>query len=164
MERVLKIGMLTALEWLLLLALWMGFVSQWSKAEFLFGILFATVGAIADAVVKKEGLAKFKPKLSWLVLIFWEPWYAIDGTSATLKAIGRKLMGKKSEAQFKVDSFDAPGDDPRSSAKRALAIAYMTIPPNFIIVGIDNEKRQVLIHQVEPTSTPLIAQKLGIHG
>src|SRR5579884_77126 len=117
MERALKLGLLTAFEWIVLLVLWMAFVSQWKMSEFLFGVLFATIGAVADAVVKKEGLAKFKPKLKWLLLIFWEPWYALDGTWATLKAIAKKLAGKKSEAQFKVDSFDAPGLDAESAAK-----------------------------------------------
>lgn len=164
MSRVLKLAVVTAIEWLFLVTLWMLFVSQWKKGELLIGILVAGIGAFADALAKKESFAKFKPKLSWLVLIFWEPWYAIDGTWATLKAIAKKLMGKKSEAQFKVAGFDAPGDDAQSAAKRALAIAYMTIPPNFIIVGIDEKKGQVLIHQVEPTPTPLIAKKLGIQG
>jgi hypothetical protein len=157
-----RIGLMAGVEFVFLLLLWEAFVSNGSKAELLVGSIAAAIGAVADAVVKSGGLAKFKPKASWLALIFWEPWYAIDGTWATLKAVAKKLAGMKSEAQFKVSGFDATGDSAQAAAKRALAIAYMTIPPNFIIVGIDREKGQVLIHQVEPTPTPLIAKKLGI--
>ena len=162
MTYAFKIGLLTLLEWVFLVALWMAFVSQAKKTELLVGMAAATIGTVADAVVKKEGFAAFSPKPQWLALIFLEPWYGLDGTWATLKAFAKKLVGKKSEAQFKVDAYDATGDDPESAAKRALAIAYMTIPPNFIIVGIDEKKGQVLIHQVEPTPAPLIAKKLGI--
>jgi multisubunit Na+/H+ antiporter MnhE subunit len=163
MCRALKIGVLTLVEWAFLLALWMCFVSQIRKDELLVGVAAAAIGVVADAVVKAEGFAKFSPKASWLALIAWEPWYALDGTWATLKAIARNLAGLKSQAQFKVASFDAGCDDAQSAAKRALAVTYMTIPPNFIVVGIDRQHKQVLIHQVEPTPNPLIAQRLGIH-
>ncbi len=153
-----------SIEWALLLGLWMAFVSNPKKDELLIGVAVALIGAVADAVVKKEGFAKFKPKFSWLMLIWWEPWYSITGTWSTLKAVAEKLMAKPSKAQFKAAKYDTTGEDDESAAKRALAVAYMTIPPNFIIVGIDKEKGEVLIHQVEPTPVPLITKKLGIQG
>lgn len=164
MTRVSKTLAGASIEWLLLLGLWMAFVSQVTKDELLVGVATAAIGAVGDAIVKEKKFAKFKPKLSWLLLICWEPWYAIDGTWSTLKAIAEKLMGKPSKARFKAAKYDANGEDAQSAAKRALAVAYMTIPPNFIIVGIDRDKGEVLIHQVEPTNVPLIARKLGIHG
>jgi hypothetical protein len=57
--------------------------------------------------------------------------------------------------------FDSGGDDPESAARRALAIMYTTIPPNFVVVGIDRKKNLMLVHQVSPTPTPLIAKRLG---
>ncbi len=163
MKRGLKIGLLTFAEFLVLFGLWMAFVSNPKLSELWVGLVVAAIGAVADAIVKKEGLARFNPKLSWVLLIFWEPWYTLTGTWAVLKALVRTALGKKSEAQFTVKGYDYGGQDARSSAKRTLATTYMTIPPNFIIVGIDRRKQQVLVHQVEPTSTPLIAKKLGVH-
>jgi hypothetical protein len=87
MTAKLKSVLLTCAEWLFLLLLWAAFVSKLDKDEFLVGVLAASLGAIADFVVKIQGFAKFKPKLNWLVLIFWEPWYALDGGWVVLKAI-----------------------------------------------------------------------------
>lgn len=162
MLRVVRVGLLTAVEWVLLLALWMAFVSQWSKAEFLFGILFATVGTIADAVVKEEGLAKFHPKASWVALIFWEPWYVLKGTYVTFKALLQEVAGRHPDSKFETAGYDTAGTDARSDAKRALAIAYLTIPPNSIIVGIDRDKKQILIHHIIPSPPSIMARKLGV--
>ncbi|HVZ16121.1 MAG TPA: Na+/H+ antiporter subunit E [Terriglobales bacterium] len=164
MPRALKIGLSSGIIWLILLVLWFLFVSQWKKDELLVGVVVAATAALANMVVEAQGFARFRPKLSWLMLIWWQPWYAIDGTWATLKAMAEKLMGKKSKAQFKVAGYEANCNDARSAAKRALAVAYLTIPPNSIIVGIDRDKGQVLIHEMQPAPIPLIAKKLGIQG
>ena len=162
MSRALKLGLLTGLEWLFLLALWMAFVSTWSKAELLIGMLAATIGAVADAVVKKEGLAKFKPKLSWVLLIFWEPWYVAQGAYFSFKAFFCQLLGVRPRSGFQVAEYDAVGDDERSAAKRALAITYLTIPPNSIVIGIDRERKQALIHHIVPPTESTMARKLGV--
>lgn len=151
----------TAVEFALLFLLWMLFVSQIKRAEVYVGIAVALVGALADQLVKHEDAISFRPRLSQALLIFSEPYYAITGSAALLKALWRKFTGKPSEAQFRAIAYDAGGDDPQSQARRCLTVAYLTIPPNSIIVAIDRERGQMLVHQISPTPTPLIARKLG---
>ncbi|MBV8205687.1 MAG: hypothetical protein JO041_02760, partial [Acidobacteria bacterium] len=76
-------------------------------------------------------------------------------------ALAKRLMGRPSEAQFKALRFDAGQDDDESEARRALAITYFTMPPNFVVLGIDRKRQLMLIHQVEPTGVPIIAKRLG---
>ena len=57
--------------------------------------------------------------------------------------------------------FDPGGSDPESAARRALAIAYTTIPPNFVVLGIDLDKRVMLVHQVSESETPTMTRNLG---
>jgi len=100
--------------------------------------------------------------LRWLVLGLWEPWYALSGTAAILKALVRQLLGRsRSEAQFRAVRYDYGGEDEGSCAKRARFVAYMTMVPNFIVVGIDHKSHLALIHQVSPTETPRIGRLLG---
>lgn len=155
--------LLSGVEWILLLGLWMLFVSQWKKDEFLIGIAVAFVGAVADAIVKSEGFGKFSPRPTWVLLIFWTPYYIAKGVWATLKAFCAELFGYSPQSQFIAKPYK-PGKsaDATSSAKRALATAYLTIPPNSIVVGIDSEHEQVLIHQIMPEPVSLMAQKLGV--
>ena len=162
--RVLRAIVFSTIEFLFLLGLWMLFVSQMQRAELIAGICAAGLGALGDGIVKSKRLAKFRPKPQWLWLFSWEPWYVLDGSAAILWALVKRLLGKKSEAQFRVVPFRAGGDDSESAARRALAITMTTIPPNFIVVGIDTDKNFMLVHQVSPTGTPLITKKLGAMG
>ena len=155
--------LLFAVEWVLLVVLWMLFVSQWNKDEFLIGIGAAFVGAIADAIVKSEGFGKFSPKPKWVLLIFWTPYYVAKGVWATLKAFGAELFGHSPRSRFIAKTYKpAKSNDLTSSAKRALATAYLTIPPNSIVVGIDSEHEQILMHEIVPEPVSRMARKLGV--
>ncbi len=156
-----RAALVSSVEFLFLLGLWMIFVSMAKVDELVVGIGAALISAFADGVVKAKNFAVFAPHLKSMLLVFWEPWYALDGTAAIFLALGKHIMGKKSEAQLRAIPFDGGGDDPESAARRALAIMYTTIPPNFIVVGIDRDKNLMLVHQVSPTGTPLITQRLG---
>ncbi len=148
-------------EWLLLIGLWELFVSTTSLSEFLVGIFAAALASTAAAVVEGNYFARFAPLPSWIMYVFWEPYYAITGTWAILVALAKKLAGHEPDSKLSVVKFPAGGEDDRSAARRALMITYMTLPPNFVVIGIDKKKNQVLYHQVSATGVPLIAQKLG---
>jgi multisubunit Na+/H+ antiporter MnhE subunit len=159
--RVFKAIEFSSIEFLFLLGLWMLFVSSTQLAEFTAGIGGAALGGVADGLVKSKRFAKFRPRLKWLWLFAWEPWYVLTGSASIFWALARRLAGKKSEAQFRVVPFRAGGDDSESAARRALALTLTTIPPNFIVVGVDKERNFMLVHQVSPTGTPLVTKKLG---
>jgi multisubunit Na+/H+ antiporter MnhE subunit len=148
-------------DFFVLFCLWMLFVSQVQRNEMLAGIGAAFIGTVASALLKAQDYAKFKPKVEWLLLSTWEIWYVISGTWAIMVAMARRIAGKPSEAQFKAVKFRAGGDDPESWARRTLVTVYATIPPNFIILGIDTQRNLMLVHQVAPTGTPEIAKRLG---
>jgi multisubunit Na+/H+ antiporter MnhE subunit len=156
-----RAALISSVEFFFLLGLWMIFVSMAKIDELLVGVAACLISAFADGVVKAKKFATFYPHLKSILLVFWEPWYALSGTAAIFVALARHLIGKKSEAQLRAIAFDAGADDPTSAARRALAIMYTTIPPNFVVVGIDRDKKLMLVHQVSPTGTPLIAQRLG---
>ena len=160
-DRVLKAVVLSSVEFLFLFGLWMLFVSQTPRAELVAGIFAAAIGAVADGVVKAKRFAKFRPRLKWFWLFAWEPWYVLTGSAAIFWALARRLAGKKSEAQFRVVPFRADGNDSETAGRRALALTLTTVPPNFIVVGIDKQRNFMLVHQVSPTGTPLVTKKLG---
>jgi len=151
----------SAVEFVLLVGLWMLFVSTLSRAEFVAGLVAAAIASFADAVLKSQGFAKFRPRATWLLLATWEVWYSLSGTWAIMVALAKRVAGKKSEAQFRAVKFDAGGDDGESWARRALVTMYTTIPPNFVVIGIDRDHDLMLVHQVSPTGTPEIAKRLG---
>jgi hypothetical protein len=164
MTRLSKAIAGSAVEWFSLLALWMAFVSQTKRDELLVGVVAALIGAIADADVKRENFFEFEPKASWVMSGLLLPWYAAQGCYLTLKAFFLYLFGRHPESNFKVAGFDATGNDSRSAAKRGLAEAYLTIPPNSIIIGIDRERGRVLMHEIVPSPSTMLEKQLGVHS
>lgn len=152
----------STIEWVVLLALWMAFVSQAKKDEFLIGLAVALIGALADATVKRQEFFKFEPKASWIFYGLTLPWYATRGFLLTMKAFFMRLSGKHPDTHFRTYGYDATGDESRAAAKRAIAVAYLTIPPNSIIVGIDKEQGRVLTHQIISTRSNMLEKKLGV--
>lgn len=140
------------------------FVSQMQRAEFIAGVCAAALGAVGDGIVKSKRFAKFRPRPKWLVLFSWEPWYVLEGSAAILWVLAKRLLGRKSEAQFRVIPFRSGGDDSESAARRALAVITVSISPETIVVGIDRHREFMLLHLIAPTATPKIARKLGATG
>jgi multisubunit Na+/H+ antiporter MnhE subunit len=160
-DRVLKEITFSGLEFLFLLGLWMLFVSQLRRAELVAGVCAAALGAVAEGIVKARRLAKFRPRSRWLALFTWELWYVLTGSAALMRALARRLTGKKSEAQFRVVPFRAGGTDSKSEARRAIAITATSVAPDTIVVGIERERDFLLLHQIAPAATPQIARRLG---
>jgi hypothetical protein len=60
--------------------------------------------------------------------------------------------------------FDAGGDDDESSFRRALAIAWTTATPNFVVVGIDRERGLLVYHQIRRSDVPEMTKRLGVRS
>ncbi len=151
----------SGVEFLILLGLWVLYVSQVQTNEILAGVAAALIAAVADAILKAENFAKFQPRFKWLLLITWEVWYVISDTWAIMRALARRVLGEESQAQFKAVKVAAGGNDAESWARRALVTVYCTLPPNSIVIGIDREQKLMLVHQLSPSGTPDIAKQLG---
>lgn len=164
MTRLSKAIVGSAIEWFFLLVLWMAFVSNPKQDELLVGLAVAAIGALADAHVKREKFFKFEPEPNWVLSGLMLPWYAAKGCGLTLKAFFLYLFGWRPETGFQVSRFDATGDDSRAAAKRALAEAYLTIPPNSIVIGIDKERGQMLTHNILPSPPNKLDKKLGVQS
>ncbi len=156
-----RAALVSSVEFLFLLGLWMIFVSMAKVDELVVGIGAALISAFADGVVKAKDFAVFAPHLKSMLLIFWEPWYALKGTAAVFSVLSRRIAGKKSPALVKAIPFDVGGDNPESAARRALAVIFTTISPDTVVIAIDRNKELMLVHQIKPGGTPLITQRLG---
>jgi multisubunit Na+/H+ antiporter MnhE subunit len=159
---VIKFLLISAAEFVILLGLWMIFVSLPELNEILAGLGAALLGAVGDAVVKAADSSRFRPRLRHVLLILAEPWYIANDTFVVFWELVRRMAGLPSRSQLKVIPFEGGGDDMDANARRALATAYSTIAPNTIVLGIDRERNLLLLHQVAPAETPWLMKQLGV--
>ena len=150
-----------AIEFVLLLGLWMMFVSLLQWNELLAGLAAALIGAVGDAVVKATGFAVFRPRASQALLILRLPGEVLSNTLVVFAELFHRILRGSSRSRLQVVPFDAGGDDNESAARRALAILYITVPPNSVVVGIDRERHYLLLHQLVPAPVSPVTRRLG---
>jgi hypothetical protein len=63
-------------------------------------------------------------------------------------AVSQLFTRTPQRGSFRAVSFAACGDDGADAGRRALAEALGSLAPNTIVVGIDTERKLVLVHQL----------------
>jgi multisubunit Na+/H+ antiporter MnhE subunit len=154
-----KIGEKTA-EFVVFFLLWMLFVSQMAKGEILAGIAAALVTVIALEASKHAEPLRFRSPLRALAQAWRIPGLVLKGTWTLVCELAARIAGRPGQSTLLLTHFEARGAGSRASAKRALAVMYVTFPPNSLIIGIDPESGVMLLHQVRREPVPEIIHRL----
>lgn len=142
---------------------WIIFVGSFSPHELLIGIIATVLASAGLLVIILQYPARFSPSFAEL-LSFWSlAWYLFSGTWEIVLVAAQDLLHIKSaQSLFRTVSFDAGRkDDPHATARRALAVVYTTVAPNFIVLGINTSDRQLLFHQIRRSPVPTMTKQLG---
>lgn len=149
-------------EGAVLYVFWLIFTGNTSTNELWVGGAAAVLAATAAEAVLGLNFARFYPHARWL-LEFWRvPGMVASGCWALLEVLVlRNILGRPVHGELKTIAFEPGGSDSRSAARRALAILFTTLAPNFIVVRIDRRQKLMLYHQVLGSSVPALTKKLG---
>lgn len=155
------------LHFLIQAALWLGawllFTGKFTRAELVVGVACALVATVASEIAWGTHLTAFGADPRALAQAYYLPGLMLSGTFEIFKVLFRHLFTRhKAESLMLAVDFDcgAP-DDPHAAARRALAVGYTTMTPNFVILGIDEKKGRMLYHQIAKSDVPKMTQKLG---
>lgn len=150
------------IQWAVLAGAWLVFVGTFDAAESYVGAIVAALGAVASNVVLERRIVAFyvRPRLLLIgARIFRD--VAAD-TLVVLAVLAERMLGaREPAAKLVAVPFGACGDDKRSAARRAMAIAFTTIAPNSLVLGIDRERRRAVFHQLRDAPTPPPLVELG---
>lgn len=148
---------------LLLVGAWWLFVGTVSPQEWVVGAL-----AIAAATVYESRVRAVEPLLLHLSARDVAQAWRLPGTVLSDAWIVTRLLvldfwgAKKADSRFRLAPFysGAAGDDPHARERQALAVAYSTVSPNSIVLGVDRERNLMLFHQVERRPLPTLTRAL----
>jgi multisubunit Na+/H+ antiporter MnhE subunit len=156
----LKFALRWLIEWFAALTLWVCFTFSFSVDELLIGAASATLAVVAlEAAFRAEPLC-FHPTLEMMAQVRKLPLLIVRGLWALASVLWSRMSGGRSQSGFRIVHFNAAGTDPKKAAKRALVVSFSTTPPNSIIVDVDLEKNQMLMHQVKRTALPEVIRNL----
>jgi hypothetical protein len=143
-------------------AIYLLYASTLAPTELVVGIGATVVSTIAAGVFGATGIVQFRPRLRDLLQCWRIPWYSVEGTVELFRALARQLFTTQG-AQSLVRAVPfavGKDDDPQAIARRALAVAYTTMTPNFIVFGVARNQALLLYHQV--LSGPVLKMTINL--
>jgi hypothetical protein len=150
-------------EWGVLFVLWFIYTGRPGWSEVTAGAGAAILGATGAEAVRGLNFARFYPYSGLLLRVWRAPAFLLRDCWLLLEALVlESVLGRRNEGGMKSAGFNAGGQDTRSATRRALAITFVSLTPNSIVIHIDERKNKILYHQLVPGPLPDLAKRLGV--
>lgn len=133
-----------------LVVLWLAFVDTFARQEVIAGLVAAAVAATAAELVRSQELVRFRLDPRWLRGLPGLPWQVLRDTWLLTVALWRHCTGHPVRGVFRVVPFPSEADDNRSTARRALVTVLASVAPNTVVVGVEGDEGELLVHQLVP--------------
>jgi hypothetical protein len=128
----------------------------------LVGVGVTTLATWSWYIVYINSAISFAPKLHWLLPCWRVPGLILHDCWLVIRHLYRQCcLGKDHVGIFQALRFPGGTDDAQSVARRVLAITYLTLSPNSLVIGIDQRTGLLLLHQLEKEAPPLFLKQLG---
>jgi multisubunit Na+/H+ antiporter MnhE subunit len=141
------------LGWFAVLNLiWLWLISAFVVSETILGIVASALAATAATAVREQALISFRPRLRWLAAAVQLPYRSLIESALVLAALGRQLSGRgRMRGRFRTVEVALPDDPAEAAAKRALLIAGESFAPNAYVLGVDQYRGLMLVHELVPS-------------
>jgi hypothetical protein len=133
--------------WIALFFLWLLLAGEWNRVELVAAALAATLCAtVAEGIRRMTGVKLRVPARDLATAWTIPPIVVLDFAIVVGALVRSAARGRTARGRFVVR--DLPPDD--GSASRAWRSYVATFSPNAYVVDIDEEQRDVLLHDVIP--------------
>jgi len=132
-----------------LFVLWLLLVGTVQDVELIAGLCAAAVGATAVEVVRSQRLLRFRVERQWLWLVRRPLRRVVPDFFVVLSALVRPSRGR-----FRRIEFPTGGERAVDSGRRAFAVLGPSLAPNRLVVDVDPDSGEALVHDLVPSSAP----------
>ena len=132
-----------------LFVLWLLLVGTVQDVELIAGLCAAAVGATAVEVVRSQRLLRFRVERQWLWLVRRPLRRVVPDFFVVLSALVRPSRGR-----FRRIEFPTGGERAVDSSRRAFAVLGPSLAPNRLVVDVDPDSGEALVHDLVPSSAP----------
>jgi hypothetical protein len=140
---------------------WVACVSTVHLHELLVGMGAVLLSVSSCLFVVRTLPLQFRPTLEEVAQIRRLPAYVVIDLIQITRVLILDLAGHRAPSLFRSAPWSPNKNNGRDTAKRALAVAYTTISPNCIVVGIDCGRGQILFHQLKKSPVATMMRNLG---
>lgn len=140
---------------------WLAFVGNRSPQELALGAACAVFCAAATLLTWKAMELSIAFDLREVLLLLRLPADVLRDAWLILTALARDLfLGEPAGSHLRAVPF-ARGSGPQARLRHVLAVAYTSVSPNSIVIGIDAPQNLMLIHQILPRPISTVTRRLG---
>jgi len=132
-----------------LFGLWLVLVGTLQEVEEIAGLCAAAIGATVAEVIRSQGLLRYRVQWRW-VRRLWKPLLrVIPDFFLVLSALVRRPQGR-----FQRLEFPSGGERAVDAGRRAFAVVAPSLAPNRLVVYVDKETGEAVVHELVPSSAP----------
>lgn len=139
---------------------WIACVSTVHLDEMLVGAAAVALSTVFSIYVIRTLPLHFRPSLASLAEAWRIPWSVAVDAFVVTAVLARDVAGRRAPSLFRSAPWRRVTNSGSDTAARTLAVAYPTVSPNFIVVGIDCQRDQILFHQLSRTAVPAMIERL----
>ena len=145
-----------------LFGLWVVFVAGTHPQELLVGAICVAACTTFLAFVWRAKLEHLSFSARDVLQAVRVPSQVAGDSLRIATALVRDLFsGRPPASAYRAIPFATAPIDRRKLERQVLAVAYITISPNTIVLGIDQERDLILIHYLTPSRPSKLAETLG---
>jgi multisubunit Na+/H+ antiporter MnhE subunit len=146
--------------WALLAALWLALVDTVVVPELVVGAIAAAIAATGAVIVRGQRQLLLRPRLAWVRCAGGPLRRMVTDLVPLARALWRRGVRRRDERGAMAElPYAAVAVDPEAATHRVFTQALGSLAPNTLVVGVDADRRVLLVHQLVPTADPAAEAK-----
>jgi multisubunit Na+/H+ antiporter MnhE subunit len=138
--------------WVLLMSFWVVLDDSIATDELLAGAGAAALGAFLAEFAARQAAARFALRAAWAVRALRLPGQVARDTIIVFAALWRRLAhGQEPSSGFRVLPVRFGDDTAAGVTRRVLLVGARSLAPNAFVLGIDQRRDEMVIHQLVVT-------------
>jgi multisubunit Na+/H+ antiporter MnhE subunit len=135
--------------WIVLLGFWVAVDDSIGLAEVGAGAGAAALGAFVAELAGHQAATRFRVRPEWLLPVARLPFQVIRDTAIVFGALWKRLLtGEQPPSGFRELPARFGNDTDESVTRRVLLVGANSLAPNTFVLGIDQDRDVMVVHQL----------------
>lgn len=147
--------------WLLLVPVYLAFAVNLGYRELAVSVVAAGIATLGAIVYARQRKIAFRFRVAFLIPAARVPLVMVTDTRLLLVQVARRLLGHIPASLIVTVEFDCGEGRSSEAGRRALAVTFLTLTPNTVVLDICPDEPELVYHELTPAPLPGFAREMG---